>query len=153
LLGERNVRRWVSLIAVSCVADSKPTAVVRLPLVRTRFCELLGSSAGLAESANDLFLLGLLSAVDAISDMTIPDVLDEITVSKVIRDALLGKSNALQEVFELVVQYEKGRWDQMVKWAARSGIDEARIVPLYSESVDWAQQVLSGSTAQGLDPA
>ena len=64
------------------MADGKPTAVVRLPLVRTRFCELLGSSAGLAESANDLFLLGLLSAVDAISDMTIPDVLDEITVSK-----------------------------------------------------------------------
>lgn len=76
---------------MGCIADGKPAELVTLPLVRARFCELPGPCAGLAESANDLFFLGLLSAMDAILDMRMPDVLREIAIREDIRDALLGK--------------------------------------------------------------
>jgi c-di-GMP-related signal transduction protein len=58
LLGERGVRKSVPMIAVACMAEGKPTERVALPLMRARFCELLGARAGKPESANDLFLLG-----------------------------------------------------------------------------------------------
>ena len=91
LLGERGIRKWVSMIAVACMAEGKPTELVALPLMRARFCELLGERAGRPESANDLFLLGLLSAMDAILDMTMSDVLKEIAIGEDIRNGVAGK--------------------------------------------------------------
>jgi c-di-GMP-related signal transduction protein len=140
LLGERGTRKWVSLIAVTCMATGKPAELLSLPLIRARFCELLAPCAGLAKSANDLFLLGLLSAMDGILDMRRPDVLKEIAI----RDALLGKTNKLRDIFDFVRNYERGCWEEISSSAARLGIQEDAISALYIEAVEWARQMLSG---------
>jgi c-di-GMP-related signal transduction protein len=142
LLGERGTRKWVSLIAVTSLASGKPAELVALPLIRAQFCELLAPCAHLGESANDLFLLGLLSAMDAILDMRMPDVLKEITVHQEIRDALMGKANKLREIFEFALNYERGHWDEIGPSAARLGIQEDTIAVLYVAAVEWARQIL-----------
>jgi c-di-GMP-related signal transduction protein len=144
LLGERGTRKWVPLIAVTCMANGKPSELVALPLIRARFCELLAPCAGLAKSANDLFLLDLLSAMDGILDMSMPDVLKEIAIREDIRDALLGKSNKLRDIFEFVRNYERGCWEEISSSAARLGIREDAIAPVYVEAVEWARQMFSG---------
>jgi c-di-GMP-related signal transduction protein len=153
LLGERGTRKWVSLIAVTCMASGKPVELVALPLIRARFCELLAPCAGLAKSANDLFLLGLLSAMDGILDMSMPDVLKEIAIREDIRDALLGKSNKLRDILEFVRNYERGCWEEISSSAARLGIREDGIAPVYVEAVEWAQQMLSGDEEPAATPA
>jgi len=50
LLGERGIRRWVSLVAVACMGDDKPQEPVTLPLIRARFCELLATAAHMSDS-------------------------------------------------------------------------------------------------------
>ena len=144
LLGERGTRKWVSLIAVTSMASGKPAELAALPLIRARFCELLAPCAGLAASANDLFLLGLLSAMDGILDMRMPDVLKEIAIREDIRDALLGKANKLRDIFDFVRNYERGCWEEISSSAARLGIHEDAISPLYVEAVEWARKMLSG---------
>jgi c-di-GMP-related signal transduction protein len=153
LLGERGTRKWVSLIVVACMADGKPAELVTLPLNHARFFKLLGPGAGLAESANDLLLLGLLSAMDAILDMRVPDVLREIAIREEIRDALLGKVNALRDICELVLHYEPGYWEEIGSAAIRLGMSEDAVPALYLESVDRAQQILSGRTEAESRPA
>jgi EAL and modified HD-GYP domain-containing signal transduction protein len=142
LLGERGTRKWVSLIAVTSLASGKPAELAALPLIRAQFCELLAPSARLGESANDLFLLGLLSAMDAILDMRMPDVLKEITIHQEIRDALMGKANKLRDIFEFALNYERGHWDEIGPSAARLGIQEDTISALYVTAVEWARQIL-----------
>jgi EAL and modified HD-GYP domain-containing signal transduction protein len=75
------------------MGDNKPEELIMLPLIRAHFCESLAPLAGLRRSANDLFLLGLLSAVDAILDMKMQDVVHEIAIGDEIRGALLGEKN------------------------------------------------------------
>jgi len=144
LLGERGIRRWVSLVSVACMGGDKPEELIMLPLIRARFCESLAPLAGLSGSANDLFLLGLLSAMDAILDMKMADVVAEITVDEEIREALLGRDNKLREVFDLAVKYEMGCWDALAVGARRLHIPEDSIPNRYLESVEWARSVLSG---------
>lgn len=144
LLGESGIRKWVSMVSVACMSDGKPKELVMLPLIRARFCELLAPLARCPAAASDLFLLGLLSAMDAILDMEIGDVLKEINVREEIRDALLGKSNCLGDVFELALNYEKGCWDLVKRSAAAMAIDETRLSPLYFDAVNWAEGTLLG---------
>lgn len=144
LLGERGMRRWASLVALACLGDDKPAELVTLPLVRARFCELLAVPAGLFESANDLFLLGLLSAIDGLLDMPMADVLKEIAIGGGIREALLGDSNVLREVFDVVLSYEAGAWEAMGAAAKRRRIPEEIVPGLFLQAVEWARAVFSG---------
>jgi len=153
LLGERGARKWVSWIAVTCRASGKPAQLVALPLIRARFCELLAPCAGLAESANDLFRSGLLSAMDRILDMSMPDVPKEIAIREDIRDALLGKSNKLRDIFDFVHDYERGCRDEISSSAAHLRIREDAIAPVYVEAVEWARQMLCGHLEPALTPA
>jgi c-di-GMP-related signal transduction protein len=153
LLGERGTRKWVSLIAVTCMANGKPAELVALPLIRARFCELLAPCAGRAASANDLVLLGLWSAMDGILDMRMPEVLKEIAIREDIRDALLGNSNKLRDIFEFVRNYEPGCWEEISAAAARMAIPEDAIPPLSVEAVEWARKMLSGDEATAPSPA
>jgi c-di-GMP-related signal transduction protein len=41
LLGERELRKWIAVVAVCVMADSKPDELRAAPLVRGRFCEVL----------------------------------------------------------------------------------------------------------------
>lgn len=144
LLGERGVRRWVSVIAVACMGDEKPAELITLPLVRARFCELLARPAKLEASANNLFLLGLLSAMDGILDMHMTDILKEIAVEEPIARALLGEQNELRDIFDIVRHYERAAWEDVSDAAERHGIPESKIPDLFVASVGWANALLSG---------
>lgn len=152
LLGERGVRRWVSLVAVACMGDDKPPELVTLPLIRARFCELLAPEARMNDSANDLFLLGLLSAIDAILDMQMTDVLKEVTLRKEIRDALLGEKNSLRQVLDIVLLYEQAAWEKLDSAAAQIGLPPKAIPGMFLDAVDWARSVFSGQQEEELEP-
>ncbi|MGA9882458.1 MAG: HDOD domain-containing protein [Candidatus Acidiferrales bacterium] len=151
LLGERGIRRWVSLVAVACMADDKPQELITLPLIRARFCELLSPAAGMQESSNDLFLLGLLSAIDAILDMKMTDVLNEVTLREEIRDALLGEKNPLRQVLDIVLLYEQAAWEKLDAAAAQIGLPSDAIPGMFLEAVDWARRVFSGQQAEEVE--
>jgi len=144
LLGERGIRRWVSLVAIACMGDDKPQELLTLPLVRARFCELLAPLAGQKSAANDFFLMGLLSAIDAILDMKMEDILEEIAIRDEIRQALLGGHNAFRDIFDIVKLYEKGSWAEFEAACGRVGIPAEAGTELYMSSTDWALAMLSG---------
>jgi len=144
LLGERGIRRWVSLVAIACMGDDKPQELLLLPLVRARFCELLAPLADLESAASDLFLLGLLSAIDAILDMKMEDVLKEVAIRSEIREALLGERNQLRGVFDVALHYERADWEPFERAARNAGIPMEMISELYVRSMEWAAAVLTG---------
>jgi c-di-GMP phosphodiesterase len=114
---------------------------------------LLAPAAGLADSSNDLFLLGLISATDAILDMKMDDVLKELTLREEIRNALLGAQNTLRRVFDIVLLYEAGAWDELKLAASALKIGEDVVPGIFVESVDWARNVLGGQPVGETEPA
>jgi c-di-GMP-related signal transduction protein len=67
ILGDRELRRWVQLIATVGAGPNKTSDLVLCALVRARFGELLTLLTRHGES--DLFLLGLLSMIDVMLEM------------------------------------------------------------------------------------
>jgi EAL and modified HD-GYP domain-containing signal transduction protein len=130
------------------MGEDKPQELIVLPLVRARFCELLAPSAHLAAVSNDLFLLGLLSAIDAILDMRMEDVLKEIAIRAEIREALLGAPNPLREVFDLALQYEKGSWEGIDEAAAHLTVEAEAISSAFVEAVGWANGILTSQPSE-----
>jgi len=142
LLGEDEIRRWTWLAALPCLARNKPNELMISATVRARFCESLAPLSGLSNRRSDLFLMGMLSLLDAMLDQPLETVLAELRLATDIEEALLGKSESatLAQVFGLVRAYESADWDGLARRAARLGVPPNALPDLYLESVGWAEQ-------------
>ncbi len=141
LLGEREIRLWASLVALTSMGEDKPQELVVTSLVRASWCESLAGKIGMQGREGDLFLLGLFSMMDAILDRPLPEILAQLPVPEEIRTALLHRNNRLAHVLALVEAYEQGDWEKLTGLAASLGIDEASIPGTYLAAVEWARQV------------
>lgn len=142
LLGERSTRKWISLVSVAAMGDDKSPELVMTLLVRARFCELLAECAGLKKQECDLFLMGLLSGMDAILDLPMSAILADIPVEDEIKKALLGNPGYFRDVLEIAMSYETGTWKQLIESAKQARVHEEVVPDLFLQSLTWAGQVL-----------
>jgi c-di-GMP-related signal transduction protein len=97
----------------------------------------------LRREVDELFLLGLLSVMDALLNMRRSDVLAEIPAGQEIKKALLGFPTRYHPIFEVVLDYESGTWEQLANWSRAIGINENLLPELYLRSMEWVTVVLT----------
>lgn len=138
-LGNRNIKNWILLMLMTSI-DDKPNELFKTALVRARMCEKLidGHEQKLHEK-DQYFMVGLLSTLDAILDMTLDEVLKELPVSTEIRSALIDKSGPMGTTLKCVIAYEKGRWDDV----SASPWPDPAIANAYLEAIEWADNALN----------
>ncbi len=134
ILGETEIRRFVSLLALSNAAPGKPAELIRTSFIRARFCELLGRASSCPPPREALFTTGLFSSIDAILDRPMEDVVEQIPLSEDVVGALVARSGSLGRYLSLVESYEKGGWESMSRIAAELCIGEDAITGLYIEA-------------------
>ena len=138
LLGERELRKWIAVVSVGVLAGGKPDELMTVPLVRGRFCELLAPLAGMAGHANDLFLMGLLSVMDAILDQPLDSILAELPVRREIKDALQSRTGLYRRLLEIAAAHERADWEKVSALASETGMNEEQVSALYVSAVDWS---------------
>lgn len=141
ILGEREVRRWVRLVATLGAGQGKSSELVLGALVRARFCELLSSKVPHGQS--DLFLLGLLSLMDAILEIPMVDMLESVPVDHETKAVLLGRESPLRKLYQLMLAQESGEWQASSELAQQLNLSDSEGAERYWEAVRWAQQVTS----------
>jgi c-di-GMP-related signal transduction protein len=143
LLGEISMRKWVSLVSVAALGDAVADSLLRLPLLRAMFCELIGIKVGMIREVNELFLLGLLSVMDVLLNVPMAVVMQDIAVGDEIKNALLGRDSRYRPIFEVVLDYESGTWEQLEESCRRCGLHENFLPDLYLQSVRWVSDILA----------
>ncbi len=138
LLGERELRKWIAVVSVGVLADGKPDELMTVPLVRGRFCELLAPLAGMPGHASDLFLMGLLSVMDAILDKPLDSILAELPVRGEIKDALQAQKGLYWQLLEIAMAYERADWEKVGALVSATGMNEEKVSSLYVSAVDWS---------------
>jgi EAL and modified HD-GYP domain-containing signal transduction protein len=142
ILGERDVRRWVRLVAAVGAGQEKTSDLVLSALVRGRFGELL--SPRVAHGESDLFLLGLLSLIDAMLEIPMEDVLEKIPLDHETKAVLLGQPSVLRPVYQLMLAHESGEWEAAAELSGRLHLDSEDVAGLYWQAQEWAREVSSG---------
>ena len=141
ILGEREVRRWIRLVALVSAGMQKSSDMVLCALVRARFCELLSPKIGKTES--DLFLVGLLSMMDAILEVPMSQVLEHVPLDAETKAVLLGGTGRLRPVYQLMLAREAGDWEQAKSFAAHLRLEESEVGEIWWQAMEWARQVSS----------
>ena len=139
MLGEREVRRWVRLVAAVGAGQEKTSDLVLSALVRGRFGELLAPRVAHGES--DLFLLGLLSLIDAMLELPMAEVLDKIPLDQATKAVLLGQPSVLRPVYQLMLAHESGEWEAATRLGESLHLDSEDVAGSYWQAQQWAREV------------
>ena len=135
LVGLQNIRNWSLLLSASLI-DNKPIELVVTAMVRGRMAELLASACDY-ENPDAYFTVGLFSALDALMDNTMEEILTQLPLAEHIVGALLRHSGRHGIVLECVLAYERGDWESV----RCAGLSINRISDCYLEALHWADQM------------
>ena len=142
ILGEREVRRWIRLVATLGAGQGKTSELVLSAMVRARFCELL--SPKIPHGDSDLFLMGLLSLMDAILELPMPQVLDKLPIDQETKAVLLGGASRLRPFYQLMLAKESGEWKTASELTTQLHLSESDVAECYWQAMEWARQVSAG---------
>jgi c-di-GMP-related signal transduction protein len=142
LLGEREIRRWASLVILCGLGEDKPSELLTTSLVRANLCEALASQAALEDKGPELFLMGLFSLVDVLVGRPMDQIVQSMPLAPDIKKALCGAENRYSELLKLVLDYERGDLEQFLQDASNLSIDEGTVTDLYLGAIEKAEEAL-----------
>ena len=143
ILGEREVRRWVRMVATLGAGQDKPSDLVLSAMVRARYCELLGSQ--IPHGQSDLFLVGLLSLMDAILEIPMGVVLEGISLDRETRAVLLGQKSQLDPLYRLMLSQELADWPKLSQLCAQLKLSESLATECHWKAMQWAREMTTGA--------
>ncbi|MDD2463673.1 MAG: HDOD domain-containing protein [Desulfobulbus sp.] len=141
-LGEREIRRFVTLVIVSELAADKPTELVRLSIIRARWCELLAeNSPKQGQESSELFLLGLFSLIDAILDKPMKNIMAILPLSDQVKEALTLEEGPLAPFLQAMISYEQGHSKKCLHYLRLIKVNPDKVYDYYLEAVQFASIV------------
>ncbi|NLW09688.1 MAG: HDOD domain-containing protein [Firmicutes bacterium] len=143
ILGLEEIKKWITLLALSNMGQDKPDELIVNSVVRARFGELIASIIGLQNRSSEFFLMGLLSLIDAFLDRPMQEILAELPLANEIKDALTGRMNLFGMVYRLILAYEKADWEEVHTYSSRLNVGEEKIPQFFFQSVQWTNQLFA----------
>jgi c-di-GMP-related signal transduction protein len=140
-IGEDAARKWLSVVALANLASDKPAELAVNTLLRARFAELLALDAGLALLAEDCFLMGLFSRLDAMLGRPLEELLAGLNLNGEIVRSLLGNAlpdDRMPALWDLVRVYEVAGWDEIMPLATGLKVTAESVAAAYAKAVVWA---------------
>jgi EAL and modified HD-GYP domain-containing signal transduction protein len=136
MLGSRGVSRWALLVALTG-GPSTPRELSVVGLTRARMCELLGTDRQ-DVAGDELFTVGLLSVADALLDVPLEAIVEELPLADQVSAALLRRDGPAGVILDAVVSYERGDFDAATLQSLNRGIATS-----YRDALGWAVQTVT----------
>ena len=142
VLGKHELKKFLSLLFTASVSSDKPAELLKMAMVRARFCENLATLNKTADSSM-AFLTGMMSLIDAILDQDIETVMEQLPLSAEIKDALINKTGILAEYLKLALAYEQGDWENESEIEKKLELDDAKVPVTYTNAISWAGEQMA----------
>lgn len=138
ILGYQQLLKWLTLLAVTA-GQAAPPAITQTAMTRARLLELIASRKLERRDADNLFLTGMLSLLDRIMAMPLPEILARANLPPAIGEALLQQEGKYRRYLDLALACEG-----LLEEVETENLPEVetRLVNLaHMEAMEWAAQV------------
>lgn len=143
MLGYQKLTRWL-LLLLATSNKSAPPALAKTAIARGRFMELIGKDTLGDAQADDLFLTGTFSLLDALLGVDLPSVLPTLGLSDNVNSALLSQDGPYFPYLMLAIATERGVESMQEQWAAQMGVSSAQANKALLEATSWSESFSSG---------
>ncbi|WP_409307563.1 EAL and HDOD domain-containing protein [Pectobacterium sp. B1J-3] len=142
LLGQKELKRFVSLVSITNGNANKPSELYRMSLIRARFFELLHEHFTRHEDTTEAFLCGLLSLLDAVLDSQLPLLLSQIVLPESINQTLVHNTGKFAPYLTLISDYEQHHWEKLEIDLLYMELSETDFIRMIIDATRWADDIL-----------
>ncbi len=150
LLGEKEAVKWIRMATTASMGQAKTSDLVLASLVRARFCELIAPRV--EHGSADLFLLGMLSLIDAILAVPMGMVIEQLCLDPAIKEQLLAaktkKKTPLSLIYELMVAREVGDWGVVTSLGKELNLSLSFVAATSNAAMKWAHEITAAADSQ-----
>jgi EAL and modified HD-GYP domain-containing signal transduction protein len=143
LLGVKGLKKWSLLYLINGLKDDKPDILFVNTLTRAKFSESLAAEFDISEKSDELFTMGIFSIIDAFLNRPLSEILEETALTKEIKEALLIREGVMGEILNLVIAFERVKWDQVALIEKKNQIEPKKLYNKYLQAVDFAYETMN----------
>lgn len=140
-LGQDKLKIFVSLAVASFVSASKPKEIYTLCLQRAQFFLLMANDNPFNQFREQAFLIGLLSLLDSLLDMSLEDLIEQLPLETTIKLALLQREGPFGRLLHLEECYESADWQGMEAACKQLDLSLDEVMPRISQAQRWSQDL------------
>lgn len=139
MLGYARLFRWLTVLLANLDGASRPAFLTKKAIVRGRFVELLGQALLGRHESDNLFLVGMFSAMEELLGAPSSELLEKVQLSDAVQRAVLKKEGRYGPFLALALACEAGApeteslADALLMSA--SGVNSAHLA-----AIAWAQE-------------
>lgn len=126
-MGLIHLKNWITALSMKNISD-KPIEVLESGLIRAHMAEAMAKTRT-DISPQAAYTAGLLSIIDCILNKPMSNLMNQLTLSDEIKNALMNHTGSLGNLLSLVVAYEEGNWEEL----PQQSFDELDLSKLYIE--------------------
>ena len=141
-LGDIELKKFIALLALADLNHNKPTEIIRLSLIRAKFCEQISLLQKNQENPPKAFLTGILSFIDGILDHTLATLLNILPVHADIKQALMTNDNYLAHYLNLAKSIEMGHWQASDLLIEQLALTHEQCFIAHTKAITWADEML-----------
>jgi EAL and modified HD-GYP domain-containing signal transduction protein len=141
LVGQDVFRRVASVAIVGDLNAEQPAEVLRMALVRSRFCELAASLCDLSQA--EQYLIGMVSLFPAMLDIRMDELVQMLPLRQPASDALQGKEIVEGALLRWMMAIELGDWTTCDAVVAAYGLKQTALKRYYNDAIAWAETSLT----------
>lgn len=140
MLGYKRLFRWLSMLLATTDVKSSPPYLMKKAIVRGRMVELLGQALLGPPHADNLFLVGMFSAIDQLLGVTMEELFQRIQLGDSVKTAILEHGGVYGPFLALALacESESGRIEGLAEalFMSANQVNDAHL-----GAIVWAQEV------------
>ena len=140
-LGQEKLKMFVSLAVASYVSDKKPKELYGLSLQRAQFCLRMSRYQAFEGYREQAFMIGLFSLLDALLDLSLENLVEQLPLCKSIKVALLRREGPYGTLLALEESFEHADWQQIDEHCADLGLSVDQVKTELIEARRWSHTV------------
>lgn len=140
-MGLKEMERWISVLMLQEMAQGKPTELLKLSLVRSKFGEYIASHGKFKKRKAEIMMMCLLSLIDVILDQPMGSALSGLMISEDVYNALVRKKGKLYPIIDFMSAYEKGEWEKLDEDVKMCCIEIEDLSKGYMEALAWTDEM------------
>lgn len=144
MLGQKELKKWITTAVVKELCADKPNEITRLAMLRAKFAENLAKAFEMAMLSQELFMMGLFSILDVVLDQSMEEALKLVRLPKHVNEALIHKSGKYAAVYEFILNYEKANWEEVSRQMILNEIELEKVYQAYTDALIWYRKLILG---------
>lgn len=144
-VGEKEMKKYVALVALANVAHDQPEELVIKSLTRAHFMADLERLSTGESIDNTCFMAGLLSLLDILLQTPMSEVLNQLPMSDAINNAILNRSGHAGRLLRMVETYESGNWELLDAMAKKMYLSHLDIGQCFISASNHCRALLSST--------